>query len=131
MHWKRAAPVEKVERAELLLLALASLLYRGGERVRLIGAEHRAIAGIDRLAEQLGRLPPGDGLPPETPLPRHAQAVLIGDFLAPLADIQHAVGRMAAAAVRGHILKCWTLPRRCYLTRAACASRACAVTATC
>jgi len=105
MRWRRDAPVEKVERAELLLLALASLLYRGGERVRLIGAETRAISSIDGLAEQLQRLPEDDGLPPETKLPRHAQVVLIGDFLSPLADIQRAVGRMASVPVRGHILQ--------------------------
>lgn len=105
MRWRRAGPVEKAERAELLLLALASLLYRGGERVRLIGAGQRAVGGIDRLAEQLARLPEGDGLPPEAPLPRHAQVVLIGDFLSPLPDIQRVVGRMAAVPVRGHILQ--------------------------
>jgi len=105
MRWKRGGPVEKAERAELLLLALASLLYRGGERVRLIGAEQRAIGSIDRLAEQLARLPGGDGLPPDSKLPRHAQVVLIGDFLSPLPDIQRAVGRMAAVPVRGHILQ--------------------------
>jgi uncharacterized protein (DUF58 family) len=105
MRWKHGGKVEKVERAELLLLALASLLYRGGERVRLIGGEQRAVGGIDRLAEQLARLPAGDGLPPDMPLPRHAQVVLIGDFLSPLAEIQRVVGRMAAVPVRGHLLQ--------------------------
>jgi uncharacterized protein (DUF58 family) len=105
MRWKKAGPVEKAERAELLLLALAALLYRGGERVRLIGGETRPIASLDRLAALLDRLPAGTGLPPEAPLPRHAQVVLIGDFLAPLADIQHAVGRLAAIPVRGHIVQ--------------------------
>ena len=40
MRWRsRRAATEKIERAGLLLLALAALLLRGGERVRLIGAE--------------------------------------------------------------------------------------------
>ena len=61
--------MDKAERAELLLLALAALLLRGGERVRLIGAEGRPIASLDRLAATLARLPEGDGVPPEAPLP--------------------------------------------------------------
>ena len=105
MRWRRGAPVEKIERAGLLLLALAALLYRGGERVRLIGSEQRAIAGLDHLAELLARLPAGDGLPPESRLPRHAQVVLIGDFLSPLEAVQSVVGQMAAVPVRGHIVQ--------------------------
>ena len=83
MRWRsKAAPVEKIERAELLLLALASLLLRGGERVRLIGGEPRGLSGrvgLDRMAHQLGRLPEGVGMPPDAPMPRHARVVLIGD----------------------------------------------------
>ena len=121
MRWRKAGPVDKAERAELLLLALAALLLRGGERVRLIGAEGRAISGLDQLAATLARLPDAGGgpteilgggptetlggVPPEALLPRHAQAVLIGDFLAPLETIKAAIGRMAAIPVRGHVLQ--------------------------
>ncbi|MCX7380271.1 MAG: DUF58 domain-containing protein [Alphaproteobacteria bacterium] len=105
MRWHKGAPVDKAERAELLLLALAALLIRGGERVRLLGAEGRSVSSVARLAELLGRLPTDEGVPPEAPLPRHAQVVLIGDFLAPLDVIQRAVGRMAAIPVRGHLLQ--------------------------
>ena len=109
MRWRsKAGPVEKIERAELLLLALAALLLRGGERVRLIGAEARGLsgrAGLDRLADQVGQLPAGGGLPPEAPLPRHARVVLIGDLLSPLAEIQAAVARMAAVPATGHLLQ--------------------------
>jgi uncharacterized protein (DUF58 family) len=105
MRWKsKAASVEKAGRAELLLLALAALLLRGGERVRLIGAESRA-SGLTRLAEQLERVAPGDGLPPETPLPRHARVVLMSDFLSPLEEVQAVVGRMAAVPVTGFLLQ--------------------------
>jgi len=109
MRWRsRGVAVEKIERADLLLLALAALLLRGGERVRLIGAETRGLsgrAGLDRLADQVGRLPEGGGLPPEAPLPRHARVVLIGDLLSPLAEVQTAVARMAAVPVTGHLLQ--------------------------
>jgi uncharacterized protein (DUF58 family) len=109
MHWhSRGQPADKVERAELLLLALAALLLRGGERIRLIGTDMRALsgrAGLERLAEQLLTLPADDGMPPATILPRHARVVLIGDMLAPLERIQAAVGRMAAVPVTGHLLQ--------------------------
>ncbi len=105
MRWKKAGPVEKAERAELLLLALAALLLRGGERVRLIGTEGRPVSGLDRLASLLGQMNDPGGVPPEAPLPRHAQVVLIGDFLAPLETIQAAVGRLAAIPTRGHLLQ--------------------------
>ncbi len=109
MRWRsKAGPVEKLERAELLLVALASLLLRGGERVRLIGGAPRGLsgrAGLDRMVEELARLPEGGGVPPEVPLPRHARVVLIGDLLSPLAEIQTAVARMAAVPVTGHMLQ--------------------------
>jgi uncharacterized protein (DUF58 family) len=109
MRWRsRGQPVEKIERAELLLLALSALLLRGGERVRLMGMDTRPVAGrggLDRLADDLARLPMGTGLPPDTDLPRHARVVLIGDLLSPLADIQKVVGRLAAVPVSGHLVQ--------------------------
>ena len=109
MRWRsKAGPVEKLERAELLLVALASLLLRGGERVRLLGGAPRGLsgrAGLDRMVEELARLPEGGGVPPEVPLPRHARVVLIGDLLSPLPEIQAAVARMAAVPATGHLLQ--------------------------
>jgi uncharacterized protein (DUF58 family) len=109
MRWhSRGQPADKIERAELLLLALASLLLRGGERVRLIGSDLRALsarAGLERLAEQFPSLAGDDGVPPDTVLPRHARVVLIGDLLAPLERIQAVVGRMSAVPVTGHLLQ--------------------------
>ena len=110
MRWRsRGVDTEKLERAELLLLALASLLLRAGERVMLVGAEGMdstswGRSGLERLAQTLSHLPDGDGLPPDRPLPRHARAVLIGDFLAPLPEIEAAIGRLASYPVRGHLL---------------------------
>ena len=95
----------KRERAELLLLALAALLLRGGERVRLLGAERRSYAGrgaLVTLADALGRATP----PPEDPsLPRHARVVLFGDFLSPLPEISRAVAALAARPVQGHLVQ--------------------------
>jgi uncharacterized protein (DUF58 family) len=118
MRWhSRAVPVEKRERADLLLLALASLLLRGGERVMLMGNGARPVSGrggLDRLAQDLAQgLSQGQGntatddagMPPHLPLPRHASVVLFGDFLSPLPQIQAAVGRLAAVPVTGYLLQ--------------------------
>lgn len=110
MRWRsRGAPMEKRDRAGLLLLALASLLLRGGERVTMIAPGARSISGrsgLDRLAEALASEAPDDrGLPAVVALPRHARVVLFGDFLSPLADIQAAIGRLAAIPVSGHLLQ--------------------------
>jgi uncharacterized protein (DUF58 family) len=98
----------KRERAELLLLALASLLVRGGEQVSLLGGGRPPIRGdlaLPRLAELLFRGPfPDAAVPPFEPLPPAADLVLIGDFLAPLNEIHAAVGRFAAAGVKGYLL---------------------------
>jgi uncharacterized protein (DUF58 family) len=110
MHWRsRGAPVEKHERANLLLLALASLLLRGGERVTMIAPDARPIsgrAGLDRLAEALmGKMSDDAGVPPRVALPRHARVVLFGDFLSPLEEIQAAVGRLSATPVSGYLMQ--------------------------
>jgi uncharacterized protein (DUF58 family) len=109
MRWKsRGAPVAKADRAGLLLLALAALLLRGGERVRLIAPDSRALAGragLDRIADALDKLPDTDGLPPQARLPRNARVVLIGDFLSPLERIEATVASLAALPVSGSLLQ--------------------------
>jgi uncharacterized protein (DUF58 family) len=110
MHWRsRGADVEKRDRAGLLLLALASLLLRGGERVTMIAPDARPISGrsgLDRLAESLtADSHDAAGVPPVVALPRHARVVLFGDFLSPLPEIQAAIGRLAAVPVSGYLLQ--------------------------
>ena len=108
MRWRsRLAPTDKHARAGLLLLALAALLLRGGERVSLLG--HRPVtgkAGLDALADTLARdTPEGSGLPPLAAIPRHAKLVLIGDFLSPVEEIQRRIAGFAAIPVSGHLLQ--------------------------
>jgi len=109
MDWRSGAAVpRKQERAELLLLALAALLLRGGERVRLLGGPVRLRGGrgaLEGVAEALADVPDSGGLPPEAPLPRQARVVLIGDFLSPLPAIQAAVGALSSIPVHGHLLQ--------------------------
>jgi uncharacterized protein (DUF58 family) len=104
----------KRDRAELLLVALASLLVRGGERLTLLGSGVAPMSGrmaLSRVAELIGRdltdpdLTDPGGLPAFEPLPRAAQLVLIGDFLSPLDGVNSALTRFAAAGLKGHLLQ--------------------------
>jgi uncharacterized protein (DUF58 family) len=101
----------KRDRAELILVALASLLVRGGERLTLLGSGIAPISGrvaLSRLAQLIERPEYRElaaGLPAFEPLPRAGQLVLIGDFLAPLEMINAAVTQFAGAGLKGHLLQ--------------------------
>ncbi len=105
MSWRsaRALP-EKRERAELLLLALTSLVTRAGEQVRLIGVGGRVFSGRAALEGVAHALPVGGELPRLGAAPRHATAVLLGDFLSPLPAIRESLSRLAETPVRGHVV---------------------------
>jgi uncharacterized protein (DUF58 family) len=124
--WRDASPsmryrssravTEKAERADLLLLALASLLVRGGEHMALVGEDMRPASGraaLEKIATFVTRAEAParasdrrlSSLPPFQLLPRHAQLVLIGDFLSPVEEFESLVRRYAARGVRGHVLQ--------------------------
>jgi uncharacterized protein (DUF58 family) len=109
MRWRSSdALPEKSARVDILTLALIALLVRGGERTALIGEDLRPSAGrgaVARFAERIIRTQDGPGLPPSAPLARHAQVVLIGDFLSPLPDVDRAVRAIAARGVAGHVMQ--------------------------
>lgn len=112
MRWKSAlAPVRKIERAELLLLALAALLLRGGERISLLSALSRfsphALSGRGSLGRIVEALPETglEGLPSAGTLPRNANVVLFSDMLTPLEEVQALVRGFSAASAQGHILQ--------------------------
>lgn len=111
MDWRsdRGLPTKR-ERADLLALALAVLLVRGGERVALLGsgvAPSSARSILPRLALHLTGPAPAaaDGVPPAEPLPRHAQIVLVGDLLGPLEQVQAAVAAYSNRGLRGHLVQ--------------------------
>jgi uncharacterized protein (DUF58 family) len=105
MEWRSSKEVpSKVLRAQLLLLALASLLLRGGERVRVLGLP-RPFAGrhaLPAIAGALGQMAPK---PEDHRVARHARAVLFGDFWEPLEQTRAAIAALSAQGVRGHILQ--------------------------
>ncbi|TLU73181.1 DUF58 domain-containing protein [Lichenicoccus roseus] len=119
MRWRstRQLPT-KLERAELLLLALASLALRGGEHVRLATGAGRTgrVSGqhaLARLGDQLlhaGALAEerdtSPGLPdPALELPRRSRLVLVGDLLAPPDRIEALFVRLSAMPVGCHVLQ--------------------------
>ncbi|MDB5392624.1 MAG: hypothetical protein JWM91_130 [Rhodospirillales bacterium] len=96
----------KRDRCELLLLALASLLLRGGERIALLGGERTPSSGRGALNAILA------GLERETPLdaanravPRHATLVLFSDFLDPIDEIATSFERVAASGVAAQLVQ--------------------------
>jgi uncharacterized protein (DUF58 family) len=104
---RRAFPAKR-EHADLLLLALASLLSRGGEHIAMLGtgiapATGRAV--LERLAATLsGPMRRSSSLPAAEPLPRYGRVVLFGDWLAPLEELSLLLSRFARAGVRGHLV---------------------------
>ncbi len=105
----------KAGRADLLMLALASLLVRAGEHLAVLGSGRSPMSGraaLNHLAalvegNEAGEpdAGPGAGLPAFEPLPRYARVVLIGDFLAPLDDVGKAIQPYASHGVRGHMVQ--------------------------
>ena len=108
------APCTKKDRATVLALALSSLLVQGGESVAPLGAGFTAAPGraaLRRMAHALIDAPETDenaaaaSLPPPEHLPRHAQVVLISDFLSPAEEIVARLKEYAAEGIRGHMIQ--------------------------
>ncbi len=103
----------KAVRAELLTLALASLLADAGERVAVLGGGMRPTSGkvaVRRIAEALldetrEGAPTPASLPPLVPLPAHGTVVLVSDWLDPLDRIETVIRHYAGSGVRGHLVQ--------------------------
>ncbi len=107
----RADLPEKAERAALIALALAVLLVRGGERVGLPDLPAgRGQVQLSRMARALDRTlaapdPSADyGMAEAAPVPRHARAVFLSDFLGDIAATRKAVLRLADRGVFGALV---------------------------
>lgn len=104
MRWRGGRDrSSKQERADLLLLSLASLAIRGEEQVAILGQDRRGRQGrgaLTHLAEAIGQ-GKDESLPPEGPLPRAADLVLFSDFFSPLDELAARLGTLAARTARG------------------------------
>jgi uncharacterized protein (DUF58 family) len=99
----------KYERAQVLALALASLLLRAGERVASLASASPPMAGraaLARLAEQLDQSAErgGDDALPRRPLPKHARAVLVSDWLMPRERIEEWLGFIHGLGVSAFLI---------------------------
>lgn len=107
MAWRSSPELpEKRERAELLVLALGALLLKAGEKVALLSGALPPTTGshaLNRLATAL--MVERDALPPAGRLPRHAERVLVSDFLMPLPDLAAALRALAAEGGGGHLIQ--------------------------
>jgi uncharacterized protein (DUF58 family) len=104
-----ASRSSKGDRALLLLLALAALLTRAGERIALLGERRRPTGGRVGMAtlceDLLARAAAEPSLAPVQSLPRYARMVLISDFFAPLDELRSRLRSFVAMGVRGHLLQ--------------------------
>jgi uncharacterized protein (DUF58 family) len=120
--WRDASPsmeyrshknlMTKRERAEILLLALAMLLVRAGERVALLGGEPPTTTrgGIDRMATTLTHASihakdTAPGLPPAEGTVRYSRFVAFGDFLDPVEETAARLRAHASRGVKGHLVQ--------------------------
>lgn len=101
----------KHERAQVLALALASLLLRAGERVASLASPTPPMAGraaLARLAEQLDQAhptnPSDEDALPRRPLPKHARCVLVSDWLMPRERIEDWLGFIQGLGVVGFVV---------------------------
>jgi uncharacterized protein (DUF58 family) len=93
----------KSERAKLLMLALASLLLRGGEKV--VWLDRRNITahgknGLEQIAARMGSTA-GDSVPPAAPFAHHAHMILCSDFLMEPEQLEQLMRHYAALNLRG------------------------------
>jgi uncharacterized protein (DUF58 family) len=111
MDWRSAPALpSKLERAQVLTLALAILLLDGGERVGLLDPVRPPAlgrSGLPAMAQALARRDPAvtAALPPGTAAPARSTVVLIGDFLDPAATWAPVLRGMAERRLRGHLLQ--------------------------
>jgi uncharacterized protein (DUF58 family) len=108
MHYASSTGLPtKLDRAHLLLLALATMLMRGGEQFAFLGGGSLPSTSPGALLNlTYFLLTPNDprGLPPMENLPRNGQVVLIGDFLDTVPRVREAVLGLTKQGISGHII---------------------------
>lgn len=103
----RLAETSKRDRAIVILLALAELLAKAGERVGLLGVGNAILSrnAAERIAEFLSHMARGGAVPDARNLRRLSDIVLIGDFFDPVGEIEKALEPVARTGARGHLLQ--------------------------
>jgi uncharacterized protein (DUF58 family) len=107
MYKSSFGSVSKESRALVLMLALAEILARSGERIGCPGIMEPIAARntAERLASALMHAPATGGLPDTAMIRGSSDIVLIGDFLDPVADVMDRLGPLARRGLRGHVVE--------------------------
>ncbi len=107
MYKSRFGTVSKESRALVLMLALAEILARSGERIGCPGVMEPVSArnAAEQLATALIHSPLKTGLPDTGMVRGWSDLVLIGDFLDPAARIMGRLGPLARRGLRGHVVE--------------------------
>lgn len=101
---------EKRDRAAVLMLAIASLLLRSGERVGLLdGTDAKPLgqtpAALHRITDRMAQSMTEASLPPLSGLPRHSTVVLFTDGWQLLDEWDKRLSALTAPGVRGHFVQ--------------------------
>ncbi len=99
--------VSKESRALVIMLALAEILARSGERVGCPGVMEPISArnAAERLAVALMHAPLTSGLPDTSMIRGWSDLVLIGDFLDDAQAVMSRIGPLARRGMRGHVIE--------------------------
>lgn len=107
LYQSNEAQVSKESRALVLVLALAELLSRSGERIGYPGVLDPVSArnAAERVAGALMTTRPDGGFPEADRFRRFSDVVLVGDFLDPVNEIVQQIDLVARRGVRGHVVQ--------------------------
>ncbi|GEO83964.1 MULTISPECIES: DUF58 domain-containing protein [Alphaproteobacteria] len=107
MYKSTLASVSKESRALVLMLALAEILARSGERIGCPGVMEPISArnAAERLATAVIHTPLINGLPDTTMIRGSSDIVLIGDFLDDADRIMEKIAPLARRGLRGHVVE--------------------------
>ena len=107
MYRSELATASKESRALVLMLALAEILARSGERIGCPGVMEPVSArnAAERLATALTHADPGHGLPETGMIRSSSDLVLIGDFLDDADAIAARLAPLARRGLRGHVVE--------------------------
>lgn len=99
------ADVSKESRALVLVLALAELLSRSGERIGYPGVLDPVSArnAAERIAAALVTRRP-QGFPPDDRLRRFGEVVIVSDLLDPVETTIERIERIGRRGIRGHVI---------------------------
>lgn len=107
LYKSKGATVSKESRALVLILALAELLSRSGERIGWPGLTDPFTTrnGAERLASHLIHAPNRPDRPDLRNLRRFSDIVIAGDFLDPVEETRSWLDPLARQGVRAHLIE--------------------------